>query len=100
MDIIIKTLEDDRGLIKAIFGTKIVKLRASQFVVAPGSSKVGDFVDKKLPLPAHDIGQPNEPKIGEVGYIFKKYFPNHGFFQGKVMRILPNAGKKLLCFIS
>jgi len=36
------------------------------------------------------------PKIGEVGYIFTKYFPNHGFFEGKVVKIRPNAGALFL----
>ena len=35
----------------------------------------------------------DKPKIGEVGYIFTKYFPNHGVFEGKVVQIRPNAGK-------
>jgi hypothetical protein len=49
-----KTLDDKQGWIKAIFGRKILKLRASHFIVAPDLYKVGDFVDKKLALPAYD----------------------------------------------
>lgn len=88
-----KTVEDNRGWIKAIFGSKIIKLRASQFIVAPTSYEVGDLVDKELPLPANDSSHLNKPQIGEVGYTFEKFFPNHGLFLGKVMKIQRNGGK-------
>ena len=39
------------------------------------------------------------PAVGEVGYIFHKHFPGHGWFEGKVIVIRPGAkgGKDRRC---
>ena len=39
------------------------------------------------------------PAVGEVGYIFDKYFPGHGWFEGRVIAIRPGAkdGKDRRC---
>jgi hypothetical protein len=35
----------------------------------------------------------HKPTPDEVGYVFRKFFPGHGWFQGTVKKIRPNAGK-------
>ena len=35
----------------------------------------------------------NKIKFGDVGYMFEKYFKNHGVFEGRVMEVL--KGKEI-----
>ena len=39
-----------------------------------------------------------DPALGNVGYRFRKHFPGHGYFDGIVIQIRPEAGA-LCCVV-
>ena len=66
---------------------------AAVVVAQPPKIKIRLGINKKNKVPA---AKPTTPRIGEIGYEFRKQFNNKHWYTGKVVEIRPLAGKLFL----
>ncbi len=65
---------------------RVTRSSASSKQQTPSHSSSSSTNSRKRSLPNPDFAK-NTIAIGEVGYTFEKFFPNHGVFRGRVAKI-------------